>query len=111
MLEYVKQSSDPEDVSRCPPKIPRELLERTYRNLKPDVLEPDEGTIRAILAKTGSIRNLMNSTAAHAGMIHAETRLLQCSRGGWQTLKCVSRTCGKGPNPWPTFSSRVPPMP
>jgi iron only hydrogenase large subunit-like protein/uncharacterized Fe-S cluster-containing protein len=52
VLEYVKQSSDPEDVSRCP-KIPRELLERTYRNLKPDVLEPDEGTIRAILAKTG----------------------------------------------------------
>ena len=52
MLEYVKQSSDPEDVSGAP-KSRKELLERTYRNLKPDVLEPDEGTIRAILAKTG----------------------------------------------------------
>ena len=61
VLEYVKQSSDDRNRSKeadaqdVPerPEIPQKLLERSYRNLKPDVQVPDEGIIKAILAKTG----------------------------------------------------------
>jgi PAS domain S-box-containing protein len=61
VLEYVKQSSDDRNRSKeadardVPerPEIPQKLLERSYRNLKPDVQAPDEGIIKAILAKTG----------------------------------------------------------
>jgi PAS domain S-box-containing protein len=61
VLEYVKQSSDDRNQSKeadaqdVPerPEIPQKLLERSYRNLKPDVQVPDEGIIKAILAKTG----------------------------------------------------------
>ena len=63
VLEYVKQSHDDrrhsqrsgvgcQESPRCS-SLPRELLERSYRNLKPVVEEPDEEAIRAILAKTG----------------------------------------------------------
>lgn len=44
--DYVK------DISERP-EIPRTLLERNYRDLKPQAVVPDEGIIRTILAKTG----------------------------------------------------------
>ena len=61
VLKYVKQANLDHPLRSgvdCPelsesPSLPRTLLERSYCNLKPVVEEPDEDTIRAILAKTG----------------------------------------------------------
>jgi len=61
VLEYVKRSSDDRSMDKADyvkdiserPEIPRTLLERNYRDLKPQAVVPDEGIIRTILAKTG----------------------------------------------------------
>jgi len=80
VLEYVKQSSDDRNRSKeadardVPerPEIPQKLLERSYRNLKPDVQAPDEGIIKAILAKTGK---------------HSESDELNCGACGYDSCR------------------------
>lgn len=43
------------DVPQAKPRLPRQLLLRSFRNLKPELRMPDEAVIRTILARTGKL--------------------------------------------------------
>ena len=85
VLEYVKQSFDdrsrnhsrrsteiPVEAESERPQLPPELMERSYRNLKPHVEEADESVIKAILARTGK---------------HSQSDELDCGACGYDSCR------------------------